>query len=710
MAQTQPSLASETSDETSETRYLTPERECDLVMKGGITSGIVYPPAICKLAGEGKYRFRSLGGTSAGAIAAAVTAAAEFGRETPWDGQPSGFNRLDALSEQLCEAGFLLSLFQPEPKLKPLMDALMAILGISPDPQTGKSRRSGSNEGSKPKKSWFQRMQELLDITRRTSPASARKGAVWGVLGSGVLALVLGTLAAIAFGIAGWLTGNSVALGDYLLGVGVLAVLFILLDRLLGVGTLAAGAVDLYNALFKMLPANLFGICTGLTHQGSEADPTRLALTDWLSMSINNLAGWDPTGRPLTFGDLRKKPFPDGRLPDWENGEYNIDLRVVTSNLSHNRPYTLPFEADHRFIFNVEEFSRLFPSNVVQHLVAHAGQRPQYDLPDGYYFLPDPNELPIVVATRMSLSFPVLISAVPLYTVSQSCLNRQQHGDLIRVIEGSKDLQKNWFSDGGICSNFPIHFFDSWLPTRPTFGINLGSVSEEVLQARPGFGPAATRTINPDYLSATPNSPDLQEERSQDSGRIWNQDVFLPRPNDPQAPEWVDLQSNLLTFAWQMFQTAQNYRDTSQSGLPGYRERIVQVRLAHDEGGLNLAMDQKTIEGVMHKGKTAGHKLIQEFSFENHQWVRFRVLMGLLEERLTQLEAVAFSTKKFDYEKLTANHANYPYAYPSDEYAKKARECVERMRQSVNAYWDCEPALDEKIPQPKTVLRTMPEL
>ena len=51
--------------------------ECDLVMRGGITSGIVYPRAIAKLAES--YRFRSIGGTSAGAIAAAATAAGALG-------------------------------------------------------------------------------------------------------------------------------------------------------------------------------------------------------------------------------------------------------------------------------------------------------------------------------------------------------------------------------------------------------------------------------------------------------------------------------------------------------------------------------------------------------------------------------------------------------------------------------------------------------
>ena len=43
--------------------------ECDVVMKGGITSGIVYPRAIARLAAH--YRLRSVGGASAGAIAAA---------------------------------------------------------------------------------------------------------------------------------------------------------------------------------------------------------------------------------------------------------------------------------------------------------------------------------------------------------------------------------------------------------------------------------------------------------------------------------------------------------------------------------------------------------------------------------------------------------------------------------------------------------------
>ena len=53
------------------------DKYCDLVMKGGITSGIVYPNAVLSLARQ--YRFKNIGGTSAGAIAAAVAAAAALG-------------------------------------------------------------------------------------------------------------------------------------------------------------------------------------------------------------------------------------------------------------------------------------------------------------------------------------------------------------------------------------------------------------------------------------------------------------------------------------------------------------------------------------------------------------------------------------------------------------------------------------------------------
>src|SRR5437660_9500018 len=90
-------------------------RECDLVMKGGITSGVVYPSAVQKLSNV--YRFRNIGGASAGAIAAAITAAAEYGRR---NGKGGFGSALDDVNKEIQTEGFLLSLFQPAPGVRSL--------------------------------------------------------------------------------------------------------------------------------------------------------------------------------------------------------------------------------------------------------------------------------------------------------------------------------------------------------------------------------------------------------------------------------------------------------------------------------------------------------------------------------------------------------------------------------------------------------------
>ena len=95
----------------------------------------------------------------------------------------------------------------------------------------------------------------------------------------------------------------------------------------------------------------------------------------------------------------------------------------------------------------------------------------------------------------MSLSFPLLISAVPLYALDYTGANlayvkavrewRQQHPDASLAEHAAAVSQRpvfdvNWFSDGGLTSNLPVQFFDSVLPSRPTFAIDLAP-----LQRRP---------------------------------------------------------------------------------------------------------------------------------------------------------------------------------------------------------------------------------
>src|SRR5882724_6406365 len=101
--------------------FANPAAVCDVIMKGGITSGVVYPRALTELARQ--FRFSQVGGTSAGAIAAAAAAAAEYGRHVPGGG-------FVLLAKLPIEVGrILFSLFQPTPALQPMFNISVAAIG-----------------------------------------------------------------------------------------------------------------------------------------------------------------------------------------------------------------------------------------------------------------------------------------------------------------------------------------------------------------------------------------------------------------------------------------------------------------------------------------------------------------------------------------------------------------------------------------------------
>jgi hypothetical protein len=83
-------------------------------MKGGITSGVIYPRLVSELSKT--YTFRNIGGTSAGAIAAGAAAAAQLGVLAGT--RPDGFEELDKLPGLLggpsvgASGLMLLNLFQ----------------------------------------------------------------------------------------------------------------------------------------------------------------------------------------------------------------------------------------------------------------------------------------------------------------------------------------------------------------------------------------------------------------------------------------------------------------------------------------------------------------------------------------------------------------------------------------------------------------------
>jgi predicted acylesterase/phospholipase RssA len=679
---------------------------CDLVMKGGATSGVIYPPVIAELAE--RYRFVNIGGTSAGAIASAVTAAAEYGRQR---GHQDTFDALNGLSAELGEPGMLLGLFRSTAPthLRPLLDTLLPLVsdpgaasGQPVDaPPPGMSvppfvRRIAPElfdlifpprpaQAQPPDERLSQTLRAVLTDLADTHPEAYHQGATAGAVAGtrlGQYLLIAAGLLMSLFAIPlALVIAPLIAWVAWAVIGGLLIALSYWGGQKVGQAAVAAGGtanalVSLGRLLLEDVPGNLYGICTG--HRSADHTGDDPALTDWLSDWINRLAGRTDHGGPLTFGDLHRctiPPFPgdEERQPSRKK-TVEIKLRMVTTNLSHGRPYVLPFDTDLVLLFRRGDLRQLFPADILDYLcqeqhtnpgwsldALNAGLAPDHD--DRISMLPNGESLPVIVGMRMSLSFPILISAVRLYTVSADCTP-----DASGTYQPRREhLQENWFSDGGICSNFPIHFFDAWLPTHPTFGINLTSLpqdafkptsqqkSEEAAPSGPEGGavrPAYVSRIAPDApvssITAASASPEhflksalLGEEEATPLPQSLEASpprVLLPDAEQPLDPIWRPVES-VTRFVWSMFDTAMNYRDTTQLMLPSYKERAVQIRLdGTREGGLNLNMPAEILQNLQQYGHDAGELLRDGFDFDRHRWVRFRVLMGELERQLLSME------------------------------------------------------------------------
>ena len=520
-------------------------------MKGGITSGIVYPPAICEIAR--KFHFVGVGGTSAGAIAAGIAAAAEYRRR---NGDPSGFDRVAAISDTLAAPGNLLHLFRPDAETEDLFDIAM-------------------------------------DAMR------------WGE--SGLFSKA-------------WLV-------------------------LRGLGLYLKHGVTL------PLVGNGFGLSSGMANDNPPPRGRIAPLTRWLADEIDSVAG-NIGPDPLTFGDLMGAPIPEKFANTMSGHEHrSIDLRFVTTCLTFGRPYQLPFD-ERIFAFDPVEFRRLFPERVCDYIEREAEKIKSNTLrKDGKLPFPTGAKMPVIVAVRMSLSFPALFSAVPLYAIDY-----HTHGN---------PMKKLFFSDGGITSNFPIHYFDSLFPRWPTLAITLQQTGEDG---------------KPRRASADDTLVHMTKRASDGALEMWN-----------DGPSTGRSLSRAVAFAGTIFASAQNWHDNNYAKLPGFRERVVEIWQKPEEGGLNLEMPPEVIKRLTERGRWAGEQLVARFadaspeealSWEGHRWARFRSGMEGLTRYLHQLKATADHPMPGDrtlQELLAAVDAPPDWKRFDEAQLAQAREAVEKL-------------------------------
>lgn len=538
---------------------------CDLVLNGGVASGVVYPWALVELARH--YRFKSIGGNSVGAMAASVAAAAEYGR---CNGVENAFEPLRQfplrLAEEKCGKTRMLRLFQPSPPVRRLFDLLLASVHHV-NPEEDKSVR----EQAAPKEA----------AGEKAPRAVTRTGLLLRVLWAYRVGLLLAVLLPVVVWIArtaGW--NWPVFILAVLAGLGTVLV------------ALVIGGVLFYRDL-RALARNDYGLCTGRSQEPGEE-----GLVEWLHRGIQLSAGRGEHDPPLTFADLWAAPrFGEAGPAPLHGGlqppHPGINLQMFASNITLGRPVRLPLnDANTRLFFHEDEWKRYFPDYLMGALkkasrsyVPESRSDPDRAVLDekmGKEFMDRLCELPsggmpIVVAARLSLCFPVLFTSVGVYAIDYEAPADQRR------------LRRCLLSDGGLCTNFPIHLFDAAHPRWPTFAFLLDN-----------------------RLKLFAKEPVWRPDKHL-AGRADNWLRFVPGVEDNDEKD-RNLVKRLLGFAGGMIVTMKDWNDRVTGRLPQVRNRILRFALQDGEGQLNLDMPRETILRMAHEyGTTAGKMLVKSF-------------------------------------------------------------------------------------------------
>jgi predicted acylesterase/phospholipase RssA len=792
-----------TRDETA-AAYL--KASLDLTMEGGTTSGVVYPLAVCELATS--FRFRNVGGASAGAIAAALTAAAELGRSGPLVATNS--------SEQQTS-----NLDSPSKKINSVpvrrgFTGLTDIIGWLTQTPSGGSEIDqtgpGGSETDQPRRGRSEtdqyRLAQLFRPGQRTArifrvAVAAMRGRTWplpllALFAFGrftrlaTLALILGAI--VLTGYVEWRFTGAPRSVPELIGLGVIGVLFYIITlvgiALIGQGIrsalrgrrtdtkapgrleellqytsryatpprmtlqqLSSGAVliivvvafafwrpPLYAsavlvglaaslviaiglsmsilAYIRKLRSRAFGIVAGTTPRRSRNPLDVMAgvpkptvdksLVPWLNDCLNALAGL-PDDQVLRFGHLWSgldyhnqllvKDASEWRQMSKDPNHRLINLELMTTDLTRQRPFRFPLDANkendpEQLWVCIDQLrdgeSQLFPEPILQALsktdCVKVIDRDNHELT--LHKLPQPWDLPVIFAVRISMSLPALFQAVRLYRIRKPGPVQDDFGRTL-IDQGEPlrlplvSAQELWFSDGGITSNFPVHFFDNSLPRWPTVSLNLGTHPE--------------------------GAP--------------HQDIWLPQDWDDLNIPVKTLGSSGWAFGQAIFNTAMSWRDSLQSALPGYRNRIAQVRTSPGEGGANLFMPREIIASMALRGALAGARLRTRFAndaeWDRFRWLRLRTALSNMEKLRASTDerrgfyADALETERWLNElkdKFSDNPADKKIRWyrPYEGFWPKAAQLLDTFARSYRPDEDPKNVMTCGTPRPEPVIRQVP--
>ena len=424
-----------------------------------------------------------------------------------------------------------------------------------------------------------------------------------------------------------------------------------------------------------------------------------------------------PNGDVLTFGDLAAQ---------------GIELRVMTTNLTRRQPMPMPW-ANQEYFFEPSGMRDLFPDDVVTWMEEHSPQTG----PDGKELKaadlrrrdllcaqagskrpwPAPDDLPVIVATRMSLSFPLLIAAVPL--LRPGLLAGGQHCSVVEAADGWRQQHP-----------------DASPAEHAAAVTELAASSRQlVLRRRHDRQPAG-----PVLRLGAPSRPtfaiDLEEfPPDKTKSKYQAENCYLPiRNQDGLLRPWTTLSTAggtiagikaLGAFLSQIVNTARGWLDAAQSlAMPGYRDRVVTIFHDDKEGGMNLSMPTCIVTGLADRGEAAADLLVEKFTgtpdgepkdwgWNNQRWIRFRTATAGFNAWMTKFETNyrADFPEALPYADLAgpgADAALPSYRFDSAADRRAANDLTAGLL-ALTPTWGTPNALSDSAPRPRPQLRLTPD-
>jgi hypothetical protein len=178
-----------------------------------------------------------------------------------------------------------------------------------------------------------------------------------------------------------------------------------------------------------------------------------------------------------------------------------------------------------------------------------------------------------------------------------------------------------------------------------------------------------------------------------------------------------------MRFLGSIISAAQNWTDSLQTMVPGYRDRIAHIYLDKEQGGLNLRMAAPAIVEIANYGESAAEKLIDRFvrgvdsgrptdmTWENHRWIRYRSTMAVLGKFLSRFSSAFEYSEGSDpsyFSLIGRGSETPPESYRLTQAQQVCAQAISTELGSSGKQLDvCH--LDAGAPRPEPALRVRPQ-